>query len=158
MVQLTARVGLQMSAPSSQFLFLINSAAQGTGSWKWDTLDEEPASISRHRRVSRRPLDVLDPARMLLRCAVRGLSVLAPDHAHLHIRTLKKMVRFRHLAPVPYPKRNALRYIITRRGSIRPDIMEMVQWATTHRGDERGPGPLLNETKELRQAVEPTPR
>src|SRR5438445_9891162 len=69
---------------------------------KWDTLDEETLLALAHRRRGRRPLDAPDPARRLFAGApVRGLSVLAPDHAAPALRTAEEAGPLRHPASRP---------------------------------------------------------
>lgn len=124
---------------------------------KWDTLDEEPCSLSRAVAVvgDRWTLLILRECFLRVRRFEAFQSSLQITR-HLLSERLKKLVRFGILRRVPYseaPKR--YEYILTQKGlDLYPIIMAMVHWGDTHMGDERG-RPLLHEHKNCGKLFDP---
>jgi DNA-binding HxlR family transcriptional regulator len=142
---------------SSQFLFLTDQAFAGDRIMKWDTLDEEPCSLSRTVAVvgDRWTLLILRECFLRVR-RFEGFQSSLQITRHLLSERLKKLVRFGILRRVPYseaPKR--YEYILTQKGlDLYPIIMAMVHWGDTHMGDERG-RPLLHEHKTCGKQFDP---
>ena len=124
---------------------------------KWDTLDEEPCSLSRTVAVvgDRWTLLILRECFLRVRRFEAFQSSLQITR-HLLSERLKKLVRFGILRRVPYseaPKR--YEYILTQKGlDLYPIIMAMVHWGDIHMGDERG-RPLLHEHKTCGKVFDP---
>ncbi|QDP24630.1 winged helix-turn-helix transcriptional regulator [Bradyrhizobium cosmicum] len=124
---------------------------------KWDTLDEEPCSLSRTVAVigDRWTLLILRECFLRVRRFEQFQSSLQITR-HLLSERLKKLVRFGILRRVPYseaPKR--YEYILTQKGlDLYPIIMAMVHWGDAHMGDERG-RPLLHEHKTCGKLFDP---
>ncbi|MGY4446561.1 DNA-binding HxlR family transcriptional regulator [Bradyrhizobium sp. i1.3.1] len=124
---------------------------------KWDTLDEEPCSLSRTVAVvgDRWTLLILRECFLRVRRFEAFQSSLQITR-HLLSERLKKLVRFGILRRVPYseaPKR--YEYILTQKGlDLYPIIMTMVHWGDTHMGDERG-RPLLHQHKTCGKDFDP---
>ena len=142
---------------SSQFLFQTYGTKAGDGIMKWDTLDEEPCSLSRTVAVvgDRWTLLILRECFLRVRRFEAFQSSLQITR-HLLSERLKKLVRFGILRRVPYseaPKR--YEYILTQKGlDLYPIIMAMVHWGDSHMGDERG-RPLLHEHKTCGKLFDP---
>ena len=124
---------------------------------KWDTLDEEPCSLSRTIAVvgDRWTLLILRECFLRVR-RFEGFQSSLQITRHLLSERLKKLVRFGILRRVPYseaPKR--YEYILTQKGlDLYPIIMAMVHWGDTHMGDERG-RPMLHEHKTCGKLFDP---
>ena len=142
---------------SSQFLFLTYYPLPEIRYMKWDTLDEEPCSLSRTIAVvgDRWTLLILRECFLRVR-RFEGFQSSLQITRHLLSERLKKLVRFGILRRVPYseaPKR--YEYILTQKGlDLYPIIMAMVHWGDTHMGDERG-RPLLHQHKTCGKDFDP---
>ena len=124
---------------------------------KWDTLDEEPCSLSRTVAVvgDRWTLLILRECFLRVRRFEAFQSSLQITR-HLLSERLKKLVRFGVLRRVPYqtsPKRHE--YILTQKGlDLYPILMAIVRWGDIHMVDERG-RPLLYQHKTCGKFFEP---
>lgn len=123
----------------------------------WDTLDEEPCSLSRTVAVvgDRWTLLILRDCFLRVR-RFEGFQSSLQITRHLLSERLKKLVRFGILRRVPYSEASKrYEYILTQKGlDLYPVIMAMVHWGDTHMGDERG-HPLLHEHKSCGKLFDP---
>ena len=101
-----------------------------------------------HGRRHRRPVEPVDPARVLSPGApLRGISIPRLGITrHLLADRLKKFVRYGVLRRARYQESPArYEYILTQRGlDLYPVVMSIVHWGDTHMVDERG-RPLLHQ-------------
>lgn len=124
---------------------------------KWDTLEEEPCSISRTLAVigDRWSLLVLRECFLRVRRFEEFQSKLGITR-HLLADRLKKFVRYGVLRRSPYqdsPKR--YEYILTSKGlALYPILMTIVHWGDIHMVDERG-RPLLHRHKNCGKFFDP---
>src|SRR5271155_301639 len=124
---------------------------------KWNTLEEEPGSLSRSVAVIGDRWSFL----ILRECFLRKRRFEAFEASlgitrHVLADRLKKLVRFGVLRRIPYqeaPKRHE--YILTQKGlDLYPVMMALVHWGDTHMVDERG-RPLLHEHRKCGKMFNP---
>ena len=124
---------------------------------KWNTLEEEPCSLSRTVAVIGDRWSLL----ILRECFLRKRRFEAFEASlgitrHVLSDRLKKLVRFGVLRRVPYqesPKR--YEYLLSQKGlDLYPIIMSIVHWGDIHMGDSRG-RPMLHQHKACGHMFDP---